>query len=171
MITKVQITDNSRLPLKYAKELEMFITQNNLDNVELAGFVSDMNALRRRSDVEIVASTMEAFGRVTVEAMLSGNPVLAADSGANGELIENGRTGWLFETGNEQALADKMLMVIENKSTIRIIGKNAFHAAVLKYLSHRNTQEIENLYMKIIKKKKEKSENDGTKIRSCSGKL
>ena len=156
---------------KYAKELELFIAQNNLDNVELAGFVSDMNALRRRSDVEIVASTMEAFGRVTVEAMLSGNPVLAADSGANGELIEDGRTGWLFETGNEYALADKMFMIIENKNAIRTIGKNAFDVAVLKYLSYRNTQEIENLYMRIMKEKKEKSENSGTQTGSCSGKL
>lgn len=161
-------TQDSR---KYAKELEIFIKQNDLDNVELVGFVSDMNALRRRSDVEIVASTMEAFGRVTVEAMLSGNPVLAADSGANVELIENGRTGWLFETDDELALADKMFMVIENKSTIRTIGKNAFDVAALKYLSHRNTQEIEKLYMRIMKEKKGNSENGGTKTGSYSGKL
>lgn len=156
---------------KYAKELDRFIKQNDLDNVQLVGFVSDMNALRKRSDVEIVASSMEAFGRVTVEAMLSGNPVLAADSGANGELIEDGRTGWLFETGNEHALADKMFMVIENKSAIRTIGKNAYDVASLNYLSHRNTLEIEKLYMGVIKEKKEEIENDGTKTGSCSGKL
>ena len=156
---------------KYAKELEIFIKQNDLDNVQLVGFVSDMNALRRKSDVEIVASTMEAFGRVTVEAMLSGNPVLAADSGANGELIEDGRTGWLFETGNEYALADKMFMVIENKSVIRSIGKNAFNVASLNYLSHRNTQEIEKIYREILKVQKEEFKNGDTKTGSCSGKL
>ena len=139
---------------KYAKELEGFIRENGLDNVELAGFVSDMNALRMRSDVEIVASSMEAFGRVTVEAMLSGNPVLAADSGASGELIEDGKTGWLFETGNEYALADKMFMVIENKDAIRTIGKNAFDAASSKYLSRMNTQRIELLYREILKERK-----------------
>ena len=156
---------------KYAKELEIFIKQNDLDNVQLVGFVSDMNALRRKSDVEIVASTMEAFGRVTVEAMLSGNPVLAADSGANGELIEDGRTGWLFETGNEYALADKMFMVIENKSAIRSIGKNAFNVASLNYLSHRNTQEIEKIYGEILKVQKEEFKNGDTKTGSGSGKL
>lgn len=156
---------------KYAKELEIFIKQNDLDNVQLVGFVSDMNAIRRKSDVEIVASTMEAFGRVTVEAMLSGNPVLAADSGANGELIEEGRTGWLFETGNEYALADKMFMVIENKCAIRSIGKNAFNVASLNYLSHRNTQEIEKIYRKIMKVQKEEFKNGDTKTGSSSGKL
>ena len=156
---------------KYAKELEIFIMQNDLDNVQLVGFVSDMNALRRKSDVEIVASTMEAFGRVTVEAMLSGNPVLAADSGANGELIEDGRTGWLFETGNVYALADKMFMVIENKSAIRSIGKNAFNVASLNYLSHRNTQEIEKIYGEILKVQKEEFKNGDTKTGSGSGKL
>ena len=139
---------------KYAKELEIFIKQNDLDNVHLAGFVSDMNALRRKSDVEIVASSMEAFGRVTVEAMLSGNPVLAADSGANGELIEDGRTGWLFETGNEYALADKMSAIIANKCSIRKMGKNAFDIALEKYLSHRNTTEIEKLYREVLLKGK-----------------
>ena len=37
----------------------------------------------------MVCSNREAFGRVTVEAMFAGNPVLAADSGANTELVQD----------------------------------------------------------------------------------
>jgi glycosyltransferase involved in cell wall biosynthesis len=38
----------------------------------------------------------EPFGRVIVEAMLCGTPVIAAGAGGATELIEHGKTGWLI---------------------------------------------------------------------------
>ena len=82
---------------QYHADLLKYIKMEHLDCIEMAGYIADMNTLRRKVHVEIVPSVMEAFGRVTVEAMLSGNPVLASDSGANPELIEEGENGWLFK--------------------------------------------------------------------------
>ena len=121
----------------------------HLDCIEMAGYIADMNTLRRKVHVEIVPSVMEAFGRVTVEAMLSGNPVLASDSGANPELIEEGKNGWLFKEGNVEDLAKKMKDILENQKKISQMGYLAYQEAKGKYLSDRNTKEVDQLYQVI----------------------
>ena len=136
---------------EFAKELYDYKEMENLDNVYLIGFTEDMNALRKKTDVEIVASRMEAFGRVTVEAMLSGNPVLATDTGANPELIKEGETGWLFREGDPEDLARKMEDILKHKSCIRMLGDKAYQEAKTRYLSCQNTDKIENLYRLILK--------------------
>jgi glycosyltransferase involved in cell wall biosynthesis len=47
----------------------------------------------------------ETFGRTIAEAYAVGTPVIASRLGAMSELVEDGRTGWLFEAGSAAALA------------------------------------------------------------------
>jgi glycosyltransferase involved in cell wall biosynthesis len=47
-----------------------------------------------------------------LEAMAQCLPVVASDVGGHRELIEDGKTGMLFEAGNPQALADKALALL-----------------------------------------------------------
>ncbi len=135
----------------YEQELHEFVEENKLHTVKILGRIKDMNALRKKADVEIVASTMEGFGRVTIEAMLSANPVLASDAGANPELVKENETGWLFKTGSAEKLAEKMLEIITNKEMISPMGDKAFAFAKEGFLSEKNTQAIEQLYKRIIK--------------------
>lgn len=136
--------------LKYAAELKEFIDIKELTQAYMLGRVEDMNKLRRESDVEIVASAMEAFGRVTVEAMLSGRPVLASDTGANSELIQNNITGWLFNSGDVKSLAGKMEEIINAPNKLSEMGKTAFESAKSQYLSEYNTDYIESEYLKFF---------------------
>lgn len=139
---------------QYHEELLEYIRREQLDCIEIEGHVSDMNALRRKVHVEIVPSVMEAFGRVTVEAMLSGNPVLASDTGANPELIEEGKNGWLFKEGDAENLAEKMKDILENRGKIGQMGRLAYQEAKGKFLSDRNTEEIERFYW-VVKQRKD----------------
>lgn len=50
----------------------------------------------------------ETFGRVAIEAYAKGTPVIASRLGAVEELVEEGRTGFLFEPGDAGALADRL---------------------------------------------------------------
>lgn len=136
--------------IKYAAGLKNFIEEKQFRNVKMLGRISDMNSVRRKTDVEIVASNQEAFGRVTVEAMLSANPVLASDSGANPELICDGENGWHFENGNVFDLAKKMKMIIENREEIQKMGNKAYQYARASFLSEKNTRNIEKLYRSIV---------------------
>jgi glycosyltransferase involved in cell wall biosynthesis len=76
------------------------------DRVTLAGFRSDIAALMQLCDVVVHTSTApEPFGRVIVEAMLSGKPVIASDSGGAAEIIEHGHSGVLIPPGDPVSLA------------------------------------------------------------------
>ena len=143
---------STRDSVEYAEELRQYIVSHKLEEVRLLGRIEDMNALRRKCDVEIVASVMEAFGRVTIEAMLSGRPVLASDSGANPELIQDKVTGWLFKSGDAESLAVKMENIIMHPQWLENMGKTAYMWAKENYMSEKNTQQIEELYQFLLKK-------------------
>ena len=123
--------------------------------VTFTGYVSDMAALRRKTDVELVCSGMEAFGRVTVEAMLSSNPVIGADSGATPELIISGKNGFLFDSGSAQALAERMRYFLEEPQEIARMGAEAYLYAKERFTAKQNTDAIERLYTTLLKENKE----------------
>ncbi len=56
----------------------------------------------------------EAFGRVVIESMAMGIPVIASDIGGMSELISNGRNGILVEPGNFLALSEEMKKLVNN---------------------------------------------------------
>lgn len=98
--------------------------------IHVIGMVEDMPKLRSGIDVELVCSKAEAFGRVTVEAMMSKCPVIGSDSGGTKELIQDGVTGYLFKCGDSVDLADKMIKIIENKYLINEFGEVASEYAI-----------------------------------------
>ena len=76
------------------------------DRVKFLGFRHDIAPLMHACDVVVHASTLpEPFGRVLVEGMLAGRPVIAAAAGGVGEIITNGTTGVLVPPGDAAALA------------------------------------------------------------------
>lgn len=73
--------------------------------ISFEGEVDDVREHYRWSDVVLHTSTKpEPFGRVIVEAMASGRPVIASDEGGPREIIQNGVNGLLTTPGDAQAL-------------------------------------------------------------------
>lgn len=136
----------------YQKELNRICREENVEElVEFKGFVSDIEQLRKICDVELVCSHKEAFGRVTVEAMLCSNPVIASDTGANIELVEDGINGYLYSYSSVKELAECMERFLTDKGKIAEIGQKAFSIAKQKYTAQKNADEIEKLYYRIVK--------------------
>jgi glycosyltransferase involved in cell wall biosynthesis len=75
------------------------------------------------ADVLLMCSRNEAFGRVTAEAMAWGLPVIGARSGGTPELVQEGRTGLLYESRNEEDLARCMLRLAEDPDLARRFGQ------------------------------------------------
>src|SRR5699024_8112005 len=66
------------------------INKYNLEDIIFfKGYKNDMDKVWEESDVAIVSSTAEAFGRVTVEAMMNENLVIGANSKGTAEIIQN----------------------------------------------------------------------------------
>ena len=78
------------------------------ERVRFVGFVnqSGLPEVYTASDVLVLPSGYEAFGVVVNEAMLCGCPVIVSDSvGAGFDLVREGETGFVFPTGDVEALS------------------------------------------------------------------
>ena len=138
-------------PTNYKKILDDTISKYKLKKqIKFLGFVSDLKAKRMETDVELMCSPNEAFGLVTIEAMMSSNPVIGSCSGATKELIEDGKNGLYFEKENPKDLALKMEEVIRNKKMIREMGDYAYKYAKENYTSEINAKKITEIYKNLI---------------------
>ena len=127
----------------YVQQLQAQVEDLGLrDRVRFLGFRSDVVALMQMCDVITHTSTAaEPFGRVIVEAMLSGKPVIAAKAGGALELIEPGVTGWLVPPGDPQQLATAIMECYQNPNQATIVAQQAQHYASQRFdLEHINQQ-------------------------------
>ena len=103
------------------KEILQFAASHNLrDRVRLVGVVAhdDLPAYYRLMDVCVLPSeTMsrwkESFGRVLVEAMACGVPVIGSNSGAIPETV--GNAGRIFPEKDDRMLAREIMRVLQNE--------------------------------------------------------
>ena len=78
------------------------------------------------SDVSVVPSRLpEPFGRVAIEAMSLGRPVIAARHGGLVEIVQHGQSGWLFTPNDPHALASIIQEILREPDVIRRLGDNA----------------------------------------------
>ena len=134
-----------------ADNLEQLIEEYHIrDYVSYLGMVKDMPALRRKMDIELVCSVCEGFGRVTVEAMMSSNPVIGADTGGTPELIRDGENGYLYNRGNIEDLAQKMKIFLDHPEQIRTLGDNGFAWSTKMFTQKRNAEGIEAVYTEVL---------------------
>lgn len=71
--------------------------------VKFHGFAEDVGAVWRQTGLLLMTSRHEGLPLVALEAMANGVPVTAPAVGALPELIEHGRSGWLFPVGEVDA--------------------------------------------------------------------
>ena len=71
--------------------------------IEFIGCQSDVKPHFTKASAYIMSSEFEALGRVTGEAMFFGCPVVAHATGGTLDLIEHGKTGYLYDTVDECA--------------------------------------------------------------------
>lgn len=135
----------------YYSEMNDYIVSNNLnDHIIFWGYNTDLSEFRRNNRIVLICSKFEAFGRVTVEAMLAKQLVIGANTGGTIEIIDNFKTGILYEQGNENDLAEKIIYALKNESEVERIIENGYEDAISKFTIERTADEINELYKKIL---------------------
>lgn len=99
----IQSTDTSG----YRQQLENRITELGLaDRITLVGRRDDIPAVMASLDLVLVPSLdPEPFGRVVIEAMAAGKPVIVSDAGGLTEIVPEGVVGYRVPPGNATAIA------------------------------------------------------------------
>lgn len=133
---------------QYKNLLEKFVSDNNLESeVQFMGMVEDINGLRRKMKFGIIASSSEAFGRVTIEGMLSEMCMIGANVGGTKELIENESTGLLYENGNYIQLAEIVHKLYCSPSLVNEIRQQGFLTA-LRFTEGKCSESVKEILMK-----------------------
>lgn len=115
-------------PGKLRNDLESLVANLGIqDRVTFLGYLSedDVPRIYRIADVFVIAGVAELQSLVTMEAMASGLPVIAADVMALPELVHQGENGFLFPEDDAQALAAAAVTILSNESLRRQMVKKS----------------------------------------------
>jgi glycosyltransferase involved in cell wall biosynthesis len=136
---------------EYAESLRVLVAHLDLDGrVEFLGHTDDVPAVLSDLDVVVHASTApEPFGRVIVEAMAAGVPVVASRAGGAAELVEHDVTGLLFSPGAVGELAQAMLS-LERSSQLRARLAHAGLARAAEFSAKRAVDQVTDLYNRVL---------------------
>jgi len=104
--------------------------------VHFMGFHDPIAPWLAAADLLLAPSVNEAFSRSLVEAMLLGTPVVASQSGGNGEIIESGTTGILTRPDDPLAMAAAALSLLNDPGRRAEIARHARADAIARYSIH-----------------------------------
>jgi glycosyltransferase involved in cell wall biosynthesis len=100
-------------------------------------------------DVKVLAS-LEGFGLVLIEAMGMGVPVIGTNAMGIKNVIEDGKSGLLFEDGNPRDLAEKIKLVLENDKLRAQLIRNGKERALHTFSMENTVQAYEQFFSDLI---------------------
>lgn len=109
----------------YERSLRSLVDESGLsDRVRFLGERSDVSAVLAATDVLLVPSWREAFGRIAVEGMAMGVPVVATAVGGTAEVIRPDRDGLLLPPRQPELWAERLGPLIEDRDARRRMGES-----------------------------------------------
>ncbi len=121
------------------------------DRVTFLGYLPDEDVPRlyRFADVFVIAGIAELQSIVTMEAMASGLPIIAADAMALPELVHRGENGFLFPVDDAQALAAAAVTILSDEPLRRQMAKRSLEI-IKAHDINKVVEQYEMLYTQMI---------------------
>ena len=138
----------------YKKKLLSLVDRFRLNkNLIFIPNCKEMPIAYHLSDIIVSASIEpEAFGRVSVEAQSMEKPIIASNIGGSKETIINEKTGFLFESGNANALAEKLNELLNlDQLTLQSMGIEGRKNVIKKFDIERMCFSTFSEYKKLLK--------------------
>jgi glycosyltransferase involved in cell wall biosynthesis len=99
------------------------------ERVRFIGERSDVAAILAATDILLMPSWREAFGRIAVEAMAMGVPVVATNVGGPPEILESGVEGLLLEPRRPDLWAREVEQLLDDPARLEAMGERATRRA------------------------------------------
>jgi L-malate glycosyltransferase len=132
-------------PLQY--EMISRVEQLGIErNVRFMGVRRDIGRVLASADLLLLPSSQESFGLAALEAMACGVPVIASRVGGLPEVIDDGRSGYLFELGNTEEAAAKGVKLLRDKQLYDSFCVEALRDAEEKFSMPKIVDQYEALY-------------------------
>lgn len=112
------------------------------DSVHLLGYVRDLRQIMPAVDIFLCPFEDEGFGLVAIEAMSIKKPVIAAASGGLPEIVEDGKTGFLYQVGDIPALVEKIKELSSSEMLRTEFGLNGYRRVKEEFSLEKQIRQI-----------------------------
>jgi len=120
------------------------------ERVAFLGKLDQFNALLAEGDVFLLPSETESFGLAALEAMACGIPVVASAVGGIPEVVVHGETGWLEPLGDTQAMAQRVLSLVEKPAIWTEFSQRARQRALEQFQRGPAVERYEAVYRRVL---------------------
>lgn len=129
--------------------LEMLKTNGLEHRFHLIGWQERAANVIKAMDIFVLSSLNEGMGRVIIEAMCLGKPVIATKVGGVPSVVSDD-TGILIEPGSAEAIEGAISRLMEDPSRAREMGRRAREKAISGYSSDKMVEDLDALYKRLL---------------------
>lgn len=112
---------------------------------------TDIVSAYRALDVLAAPTFAESFGRTVIEAMAVNKPVIASRVGGIPEIVEDGLTGILFDSGNTEQLSEALKRLIREPAMAGEMGRKGRERVERKFSCGDNIEKTQRIYLNLLK--------------------
>lgn len=105
------------------------------------------------SDVCALSSQAEGFSNALLEYMAAGCPVVATDVGGAGEALMEGETGYIVPSGDDAAMAARLLALLRSPAQAREMGARAKGVVATRFSPQARLESTLRLYESLLRQK------------------
>jgi glycosyltransferase involved in cell wall biosynthesis len=120
-----------------------------ISKVKFLGWRDDVDEIMQLIDILVLPSLNEGMGRVLVEAMAAGKPVVASNVGGIPDLVQHDYNGLLVLPGDVKALAASIELLIDDPEKAKLMGQRGRELCP-HFSVERMIEKIENLYEELL---------------------
>jgi colanic acid/amylovoran biosynthesis glycosyltransferase len=129
---------------------ELIVNVHVEDKVRLVGVQRPSVDFLKKGDIFVFPSLHEGLGLVLLEAMAVGVPIVAADIPAVNEVVQDGVTGFLYESEDIDELKEKIVYMLKNPDEVESVVRNARAFIESHYALDRMVRDHDMLYQEML---------------------
>lgn len=134
------------------KMREILVKHGLEEETRFWGLQSEVSSIYAKADLLIMPSKSESFCLSALEAMSCGIPIIATNIGGLTEVVEHGRTGFLFPLGHYKVAADFAIELLKGRELYKRMSQKASSLA-RKFDQKMIVSSYENLYIRKVAQK------------------
>lgn len=135
------------------KKIERLICRFNLQKqVILPGWRTDIPRILAVMDIFVLTSLWEGLPISVLEAMASSKPIISTHTGGVGEIIVEGRSGFLVPPHDLNKISERLTILLKDGNLREAMGQNAKDDLGLDFTLTNMIKGNENIYRDLLKK-------------------
>jgi len=122
------------------------------ENVFFIGPCENIAELLFISDVCVLSSKAEGFSNSILEYMAAARPVVATDVGGAREVVAEGESGYLVQSGDEDAMAARITILLHDPGLARVMGQRSREIIEQGFSSRAQLENTKAMYSKLLQR-------------------